>query len=198
MKNLELLYPIFLLCLEFIDDNYWKIVYEDLSYGRCPYGLYIRNNYLCCNYKNKKFNYKIEDKPPDIFYKETFNLLKNKFGLLSDNDKINNKKNFLLHESETYKHIKNDWNNIKKKNIRQLFIEKYIIEKSKKYNLTENQSHELLQLILLGLLLKTITNKNIKFKNYIIQDISCITFKKNKFYFVQDLFNFQQKFNIIN
>lgn len=200
MNKLELLYPIFLLCIKYIDsDNYWKIVYEELSYGKCPYGIYIKNDYLCCNYKNKKFNYKInQDKEPGELYKETYNLLKNKFGLLSDNDRLNNKNLFLLHESEIYKDIKDDWNNIKKKNIKQLFIEKYIIKNSLEYDLSEQQSNELLQLILLGILLKTITTKNIIFKNYMIEDISCISFKKNQYIFDQDLFSFKQKYIILN
>ena len=64
--------------------------------------------------------------------------------------------------------------------------------------MSEQQSNELLQLILLGILLKTITTKNIVFKNYMIEDISFIKFKKNEYIFDQDLFSFKQKYIILN
>ena len=40
-------------------DIFWKNTFEELSYGRCPYGIYISNNNICCNYKDKKFCYNI-------------------------------------------------------------------------------------------------------------------------------------------
>ena len=189
MSKFELLYPIFLMCLNFIEDNYWKIVYEDLSHGRCPYGLYIKNDYLCCNYKNKKFNYKIEDKDPYVFYKETFDILKNKFGLLSNFDKQNNNEKFILHQNNLLQDTFRDWNTIKKKNIKLLFIEKFIISNKVKYNLSNTMCQQLLHIILLGLLLKTITSNDIIFEDCRIKKIKGITFSKNKFINNINLFN---------
>lgn len=189
MSKFELLYPIFLMCLNFIEDNYWKVVYEDLSHGKCPYGLYIKNDYLCCNYKNKKFNYKIEDKDPHIFYTETFDLLKNKFGLLSNSDKETDKSKFLLHQQELLENTYDDWNNIKKKNIKLLFIEQYIIENQKKYNLSRSDCQKLLNIVLLGVLLKTITSNDIVFVDKKIKKIEGISFKQNKFINNINLFN---------
>ena len=189
MSKFELIYPIFLMCLNFIEDNYWKIVYEDLSHGKCPYGLYIKNDYICCNYKNKKFNYKIEDKDPYIFYTETFDLLKHTFGLLSNYDKQNNKEQFLLHQQDLIHDTSNDWNLIKKKNIKLLFIEKFIISNKTKYNLTNVMCQQLLHIILLGLLLKTITSNDIIFEDNQIKKIKGISFKKNRFINGINLFN---------
>ena len=41
IKN-ELLYPIFLDCCLYADDDFWKYILEDLAYGRSPYGTYIK------------------------------------------------------------------------------------------------------------------------------------------------------------
>ena len=57
-----LVYPFLLKCCAFTNDNFWKYVFEDLAYGKPPYGTYITHNFLCCKYKDKEFSYKICDK----------------------------------------------------------------------------------------------------------------------------------------
>ena len=76
-------------CCKYTDDNFWKFIFEDLAYGKSPYGTYITKNFLCCNYKGKEFSYKIDlNKESKILYDEIFNILHNKFGLLSQKDKL--------------------------------------------------------------------------------------------------------------
>ena len=58
----ELLYPIFLECSQHADDTFWENIFEDLAYGKAPYGTYISKDFLCCGYKKKEFSYKIEKK----------------------------------------------------------------------------------------------------------------------------------------
>ena len=66
----------------------WKYIFEDLAYGRTPYGTYITKDFLCCNYKGKEFSYKIDTtKTGEQLYNELYNILFNKFGLLSIEDK---------------------------------------------------------------------------------------------------------------
>ena len=191
----EVLYPIFLLCLDFIDDNYWKIIYEDLSYGKCPYGIYIKNDYICSNFKNKQFSYKIQkDKDPEIFYNDTFDILKNKFGLCSKNDKIDNKIAFKISESQLFKDTCRNWNSIKRKNIKLLFLEKFIINKSDEYNLSLETSKKLLDRLYTGLMLKTINKNHIIFDDLIIKDITCLTFSDNNFYLDLNLYQSKQRF----
>tara|TARA_Y100000389_G_C17301926_1_gene433413 strand:- start:153 stop:746 length:594 start_codon:yes stop_codon:yes gene_type:complete len=194
----ELLYPIFLLCLEFIDDNYWKIIYEDLSYGKCPYGIYIKNNYICSNFKNKQFSYKITShQDPELFFNDTYDLLKNKFGLSSKNDKIDNKLAFEISESQLFKDTCCNWNSIKRKNIKLLFIEKFIIEKSQQYNLSLDVSKKLLDKLYLGLLLKSINKNHIIFDNFKIKDITCLTFSNKNFDLDLDIYQCKQRFIFI-
>ena len=68
MSANELIYPIFLEVCKYADEDiFWKYVFEDLAYGRSPYGTYITKNFMCCNYKGKEFSYKIEvTKQPEV------------------------------------------------------------------------------------------------------------------------------------
>ena len=75
----EIQYPIFLKLSSRMVDSFYKYMYEDLSYGILPYGLYLQDNYLCCYLKHKEFSYKLGD---DADIKEIHNLLK-KSGILS-------------------------------------------------------------------------------------------------------------------
>ena len=91
----EIVYPIFLECCQYTTDIFWENVFEDLSYGKTPYGTYITKDFLCCNYKDKEFSYKIEkNKDTEQLYNDIFNLLSKKLGLLSQRDKIKKKIDF--------------------------------------------------------------------------------------------------------
>ena len=42
----EIVYPVFLECCEFSVDSFWENIFEDLAYGKTPYGTYINKNFL--------------------------------------------------------------------------------------------------------------------------------------------------------
>ena len=185
----EIIYPIFLECCEFSEDTFWKNVFEDLSYGKCPYGTYITKDFFCCNYKNKEFSYKIEKKEPEILYNDIYELLSKKLGLLSHKDKIKKKIDFSILEDEIKENRKN-WSNIRKKNIKDLLIENYVIEMKKKYSLSIKQSRELLSSIFIGMVFKVITVKDIEYSDGIIKNIDGISFKKKQIIFERDIYDF--------
>ena len=185
----EIIYPIFLECCEFSEDTFWNNVFEDLSYGKCPYGTYITKDFFCCNYKNKEFSYKIEKKEPEILYNDIYELLSKKLGLLSHKDKIKKKIDFSILEDEIKENRKN-WSNIRKKNIKDLLIENYVIEMKKKYSLSIKQSRELLSSIFIGMVFKVITVKDIDYSDGIIKNIDGISFKKKQIIFERDIYDF--------
>jgi len=121
----EIIYPIFLECCQFTDDKFWENVFEDLAYGKTPYGTYISKDFLCCSYKKKEFSYKIEKKLPKDVYNDVYDLLTNKLGLLSPLEKSKKRKIFKDIEEDITESRKN-WNDIKKKNIKELLIELYV------------------------------------------------------------------------
>ena len=186
----EIIYPIFLECCEFIEDSFWKNIFEDLSYGKCPYGTYIAKNFFCCNYKNKEFSYKIENDNPEQLYNDVYALLVKKLGLLSHSDKLKKKIDFNNLENQI-KEQRKSWNNIRKKNIKDLLIENYVIDMKNRYSLTLKQARNLLSIIFIYIVFKIITVKDIVYEDGIIKNIEGITFKKKQFILEKDLYEFQ-------
>ena len=189
----EILYPIFLECFEFTTDSFWENVFEDLAYGKTPYGTYINKNFLCCNYKNKEFSYKIEKKDPEQLYNDVYNLLAKKLGLLSVTDKLNKKIDFNNIE-EDLKNTRKSWNNIRKKNIKDLLIENYVINMKNKYKLSVIQSRKLISTIFIGLIFKVFLVKDINYNNGVIESIDGITFEDNKVILERNIYDIENDY----
>ena len=186
----EIVYPIFLECCEFIEDTFWKNVFEDLAYGKCPYGSYISKDFFCCNYKNKEFIYKIEKKDTQVLYNDIYDLLVKKLGLLSHKDKIKKKVDFVNIENSIKEYRKN-WSNIRKKNIKDLLIENYVIDVKNKHSLSIKQARNLLSLIFIGMVFKVITVKDIMYEDGVIQNIEGISFKDKEIVLERDIYEFE-------
>jgi len=186
----DIVYPIFLECCELIEDTFWKNVFEDLAYGKCPYGTYISKDFFCCNYKNKEFSYKIEKKNIQVLYNDIYDLLVKKLGLLSHKDKIKKKIDFVTLENNIKEYRKN-WSNIRKKNIKDLLIENYVIDVKNKFCLTVKQARNLLSLIFIGMVFKVITVKDIIYEDGVITNIDGISFKNKEIILKNDIYDFQ-------
>lgn len=176
----EIIYPFFAECYEYAQgDSFWINVFDDLAYGKPPYGTYISKDFLICSYKGKEFSYKIERKDPEILYNEVYSLLTEKLGILSQKEKASKKIAF----SEIEKSMKNsrqNWSSIRKKNIKDSLYEKYVLEMKSKYNLSIRQAKYLLSLIIILLMFKTITSKDITYSDERIVNISGIEFEEGK------------------
>jgi hypothetical protein len=184
----EIIYPFFLECCQFIDDIFWENIFEDLAYGKPPYGTYISKDFLCCNYKKKEFSYKIEKKQTSVIYNEVFELLSKRLGLLSPQDKLRKKKDFNDYENSIKDNIKT-WSDIRKKNTKELLIELYITRMKNKYFLTSKQCEYLFSIIIIAIIFKVITSDDILFENGRINNIKGINFEKKKFIIERDLYN---------
>lgn len=183
----EILYPIFLECCPFAEDTFWENIFEDLVYGKTPYGTYINKNFLCCSYKNKEFSYKIERKHPKIIYDDIYSLLTNKLGILSQREK--NKKRIDFYKTENdIKETTQNWANIRKKNIRDTLVEMYVIDMKQKYKLSVIQAKHLLSSIFTGLIFKVINSKDIIYEDGKITKIEGIDFEKNKYIITKNIY----------
>ena len=102
-----------------------------------------------------------------------------KLGILSYKEKSKQRLDF--HELEkNIKQARTNWNNIRKKNIKDIMFEKYVIEMNKEYNLTYKQCNNLLSIILLAMIFKTITSKDIVYNDDKIHSINGISFEHGK------------------
>ena len=184
----EIIYPVFFECCQYTKDSFWANVFEDLAYGKPPYGTYINKNFLCCSYKNKEFSYKIERKNPQDLYNDIYKLLTKKLEILSNKEKLKKRLDFYKTESKI-KEIRQDWANIRKKNIKDLLIERYVTDMKNKYSLTIKQSKYLLSIIFVAIIFKVINNKDIKYSDGKIQHIDGIEFNKKKIIIKADIYN---------
>lgn len=184
----EILYPIFLQCASQVDDAFWRYVYEDLSYGKCPYGLSLQKNYLSCYVRGKEFSYKIDsDKTPEKVFEELDALLRDRAGILSEKEKMTERARLCrqrttvpLKSSLPTAHKKEEWTQVKKKMIRDTLLEQYVLENSQKYNVTSTMAKRVLSLLIVGLMFKTITAKDIFYQNGFIKKIDGFDFEPRK------------------
>lgn len=178
----EILYPIFLQCASQVDDPFWRYVYEDLSYGKCPYGLSLQKNYLSCYVRGKEFSYKIDsDKPPRMVFEELDALLRDRAGILSEKEKMTERARLCRQRTTVpNKSTKEEWTQVKKKMIRDTLLEQYVLENSQKYNVTATMAKRVLSLLIVGLMFKTITAKDIFYQNGFIKKIDGFEFEPRK------------------
>ena len=190
----EIVYPVFLECCEFSVDSFWENIFEDLAYGKTPYGTYINKNFLCCSYKNKEFSYKIERKEPQKLYTDIYNLLTKKLGIMSHIEKIQKRVDFQNTESRI-KEFRQDWGNIRKKNIKDLLVERYVIDMKNKYSLTVKQATYLLSVIFIAIVFKVITSKDIEYYDNKIQNIDGIEFTQKNIIIKREIYDIEVGFS---
>ena len=142
---------------------------------------------MCCNYKDKEFSYKIEKKNPELLYNDIYSLLGKKLGILSLRDKTNRQIDFQNIENEL-KECRKNWANIRKKNIKDLLIERYVLNMKTKYSLSYKQAQNLLSTIFIGLVFKVISVKDIKYSDGSITDIEGLTFTNKEFKFEKNIY----------
>ena len=193
----DLLYPIFIDISKEESDNFWKYIFEDLAFGICPYGTYMNKGFLCCNFKGKEFNYKIDLNNAELSQKNVKNLLRNKLGLTSSTDRITMLQDFVKTESELQEMMNLKWSYIKKKSIKDFLIENYIIKMKKEYNLNEKQVRKLYFYIQTGLLFRFITSKDIEYTNGVIEGINGIEFSNGDILYKKDIEEMENSSNKI-
>lgn len=185
----ELLYPFFIECCNCTDDSYWKTIFEDLAYGITPYMTYISKDMLICNHKDREFAYRICKKDPMILYNEIIGLFKTKLGLLSYVEiisKRNDIEQFYDNPVNT-----NDWVSIKRKTVKEIYIEKFIIDMKSKYSLNIAQTRRLSNVIFLAFVYKVITPADIVIDNGVIEYIDGIEISENGVVLKRNIYDIQ-------
>lgn len=177
----EIVYPIFLKTIPFTEDSFWKDTFENLSYSICPSGSFINKGFLCSNVKGKEFVYKFLDKEPKQIYEDVYKLLKEKMNIISRNERSILLKEFEEIEQNIKKIKTCNWNEIKKKSIRDILFQNYLIEMKSKYDLKSSQIKKLYVFINLCLTLKSISNSDIEYIDGEIKSINGITFSNGKY-----------------
>ena len=166
----NLVYPFFLDCCQYADNIFWENLFFNLAFGIPPLGTYISQDFLCCSLNQKEFIYVIEEKDSETLFKEVYSLLRNRLGFFSHQDKVGK------------------INDIKKK-MKETLIELYVSKMRTNYSLSIKQARHLLSTILIAMVFKVITAKDIDYSNGRINKINGINFSKNQVIITQNLWN---------
>lgn len=161
----EIVFPFFLHCCQETDDIYWKCIFEDLSYGKAPYGVYFTKGFMCCGFKGKEFSYKIDgNKPPPELFNEIKQLLIDNIGIRSNEDRAKQMEKFDKNNEDNFISKIDNWADIRRKEIKHLLLEKYIVSLSKEKKWQRVKTKKIIASILLALHLKVIHPSHITIK----------------------------------
>lgn len=186
----EIIYPIFLKCVPFVqNDMFWKETFEDLAYGIAYGGSYISKGVLCSKVKGKEFVYKFIDKEPEKICVDIIKLLKEKLNIMSKNDR-----KILIDEfKEVEENLKNlrstEWSEIKKKSLKDILFQNYLIKMKYQYDLKDVQIKKIYNTINLGIMLKSIKNSDIIYTDGEIKEIKGFVFSKGKYRIEIDIYS---------
>jgi len=171
MSQKDIIFPHFLHCCQETKDVFWKYIFEDLSCGRAPYGVYFTKGFLCCGFKGKEFSYKVDpNKPVPELFSEVQEILKTKLGIQSINDRELQRKRFEKTSSDCCLAACNDWSEIKRKEVRYILLENFMTKHYSSWS--RSQIKKALSCVLLLLQLKKISHDDIKIKNGRITEIA--------------------------
>lgn len=192
-KKEEIIYPFFLKISQKMKDSYWRFLYEDLSIGKFPSGIFISNNYLCSIRRGKEFSYKINNISQyhieDEEVEKIHLMLKDKAGIYSEMDKVKEKEKILMKMTKL---------NIAKKHYRNNLIEEYVISRGATYELDKKLQRKIYNFIKIGIIFKTIKLENFTFaEDQSISEIDGINFKKGEIKILyENLFSSSSQINM--
>ncbi len=175
---MDLFYPVMLGVANITECPFWRPLFEGLAYGRAPTGCYVSSSgFLTCGIKNKEFAYKLDaDKPVAELKRDIMRLLKERLKLLSFNDRIKKLKKF--EEAKRLQKEKNlncKWSEIRKKNIKDMLLENYVIGLMRKNKLDKTQATELFAKLTIALIFKLLSPDEIICEQGKIQEITGVS-----------------------
>lgn len=172
----EILHPCMIKCAFLVEDILWKKIFENLAYGKCPPGVYMNKNHIHSGIKSREFSYKIDiRKPVQEMTDDVMQLLK---------DFIPQNENELMSgQGHT------TWTQVKKKVIRDTLLERYVLDRADRFQLNIHTARQLLSLLIVGLMFKTISSKNIEYRNGYIHEIDGFRFEPRKIKVTKNIFH---------
>lgn len=186
MKDQTIIYPVFLHASFLCQDDFWKKIFEELAYGISPYGTFFDGGAICCRYKTQNFLFNFTNQTPIDVYTKLKEIFQSKLKLKSKLDHFNDKRIFL---SVLSQQSCNEWVQIKKKNIKDILIEMYVIDMKNKHHLSATQTKQLFSIIMLGFNFKLLTNKDIIYNTSItrIENIEGIVITHKRIFLDREL-----------
>jgi hypothetical protein len=172
MNNAVMIYPFFIEFTNYINNTYWKLLYEDMAYGKFPSGTYIQNKHFCCFHKGKEFNVPLDDSDNFSIFTQIHSLLQTKMGISSEEEQIKLKDNMLKAQVQKEENSK--------RLIKDSTLTSFVIRSGNKYHLSDNMIRKIFSLLILGFMFKTLLVKDVSFNGNEINSIKGINFYEKK------------------
>lgn len=168
-------HPIFLRCCQYITDPFWIYLFEDMAYGKCPYGIILKDNCIYSVLKNREFTYSLDQEEKNIekICEDLCQIFSSKLQILSQKDQFR-------HRSQCQTSVTNymnnlyQWTDIRKKSLKDLLLEQYSLAQKQKQNYSYAFTRQLFAIVFIGIQFKTILSKHIHYKNRMITRIEGI------------------------
>jgi hypothetical protein len=169
-----MVHPIFLEFVRFVEDEYWKLLYEDMAYNKFPHGVYLQTEHFCCFHKGKEYSVPIFSKKHDTFqlFTHVHSLLRNKLGIQSQSEKTSYKEQLLALQS-----VRDE---VPKRMIKDSSLTSFVIREGKRHHLPDSVIRRLFSLFVIGFMFKTILMKDVVFDGNEIESVRGFVFSPRK------------------
>jgi hypothetical protein len=118
----ELLHPVFLECRDYVDNQFWKSLFEEFAYGKYPKQLYITQQHtIQSTNRTNTFHYSFKGKSVPEMIPEIQDLLIKHTSLISSEEILVKKNDQLQYKQDTWA----SWKDIKKKYIKEILLMDY-------------------------------------------------------------------------
>jgi hypothetical protein len=165
------------------ENSFWSTIFENLAYGKSPYGCYVTNsNFLVGKNKGSPFTYDLNatDKSLDTLNSEIKYVLTTNLNLMSKGDKVLKIDNFNRLRQKEIQHFRSQqWQDIRRKSIRDILLEMFVVKLSKIHSLSFSSTQRLISSLIIAFMFKRISNENVKVENFEIVDIKGLTFGRH-------------------
>lgn len=181
--NVPILYPFFLEFTHFVKDVYWKLLYEDMAFGKFPSGVYIQKDYFCCLHKGKEFSIEISENPNQNthLFQQIHSLLQSKMGIQSEKEKLNLKEKMMYHQA-----LKDE---SQKRLIRDSSLTSFVLRQGEKHQLSFPVIRRLFSLLLIGIMFRTILVKDVVFDGNEIASIQGFNLSEKKIRLTKNVYH---------
>lgn len=168
-------YPAFILMASYVDDKFWKSIFNDMAYNVFPRGSYFDKNSLHGGTKGDHFSFPLTDNIEYNVHNIT-QLLRKKMNIMSSIETLSKKENL---EGELKKNY-STWKDIKKKSVKDILIENYVIHTIRTHNLSIKDGQKLLKYLYMQIYFKYIDSNDIVYnaERCRIEYIRTFDFKK--------------------
>lgn len=166
----SIVHPLFLEFTSHVRDDYWKLLYEDMAFGKFPGGVYVQKDYFCCFHKGKEFSVPLHSTDIFTLFTQIHSLLNSKMGIQSEDEKRQMKAKLMgASKEETPKRL-----------IKDSTLTSFVLREGARAHLSDHVLRKVFSLFIIGFMFKTILVKDVIFNGVEIQGIHGFHFSNRR------------------